>query len=144
MRLVKTVIILALAAALTIGAYLYWLLMTPVNAGNVQVRLTSYCYLGTKALQINESSRVVLEKLKRGSCGCLSARLVSEAGSDAAAKVTEAARRLGVIGIKRNWSQGPKDAGGGIISGSGLKDRILQEFSERYVKAANACEAEPV
>jgi hypothetical protein len=69
---------------------------------------------------------------------------VDEAGPQVAAKVTEAARKLGVFGIKRKWNKdsGKSSDDSGLLQSSGLRDRIIQEFSERYVKAANACEAE--
>jgi hypothetical protein len=137
MRLLKTIIILALAVALVIGAYLYWLLMTPVNAANVQLRLTNYCYLGTKALQINQNSRLALEGLERGSCSCLAEKLVSQAGPIPAAALTEGARRLGVFGLRRKI--GAENKGGGLLSKTGVSDRLIAEFAERYVTAANAC-----
>jgi hypothetical protein len=137
MRLLKTILILALAAALAIGAYLYWLLMTPVSADNVQLRLTNYCYLGTKALQINENSRLALAGLERGSCSCLAEELVTKAGPIPAAALTEGARRLGVFGLRRKI--GAENKGGGLLSKAGVSDKLIAEFAERYVTAANGC-----
>ena len=143
MRLFKAVIILALATALAFGAFLYWLLMTPVTAANVQLRLTSYCYLGTKALQVNENARLALEKLPRGSCGCLANKLVSEANPSAAATLTEGARRLGLFGLRRKMASDGNESGG-LLSKSGISDKLAAEFAERYTAAANACVALPV
>ena len=114
--------------------------MTPVTAENVQSRLTNYCYLGTKALQINENSRLALEKLERGSCRCLAQKLVGDATPAAAAALTEGARRLGMFGLRRRMAS-EKSEGGGLLSKTGLSDKLVAEFAERYVKAANACTA---
>ncbi len=137
MRLLKTITILALAAALAIGAYLYWLLMTPVTAGNVQLRLTNYCYLGTKALQLNENAQLLLEKLERGSCSCLADKLVSESGLVPATALTEGARRLGLFGFRHR--PGTSRSDGGLLPKAAIKDRLITEFADRYVTAANAC-----
>jgi hypothetical protein len=137
MRLLKTVVILTLTVGLAIGSYLYWLLMTPVNAANVEFRLTNYCYLCTKALQINENSRLALAGLGRGSCSCLAERLVSQAGLVPAAALTEGARRLGVFGLRRKI--GAENKGGGLLSKTGVSDKLIAEFAERYATAANAC-----
>mgnify|MGYP003543285128 CR=1 FL=1 len=126
--------------ALALGAYFYWLLMTPVTAENVQTRLTNYCYLGTKALQINESSRLALEKLERGSCRCLAQKLVGDTTPAAAAALTEGARRLGMFGMRRRMAS-EKSEGGGLLSKTGLSEKLVAEFAESYVKAANACTA---
>lgn len=142
MRLLKITSASLLIVLLSIGLCLYFLLMTPVTAENVQTRLTNYCYLGAKALQINENSRLALDKLERGSCGCLAGKLVSEAGSAVAATLTEGARRLGVFGLRRKLAS--EKSGGGLLLKSGLSDKLVAEFAERYVKAANACGAELV
>jgi hypothetical protein len=143
MRAFKFVLIALLLIAVIGGAFLSYVLLAPVTANNVRFRLTSVCAMGTAALRLNDAAAAELEKLNKGSCGCLSGRLVEEAGPEVAAKVTEAARKLGIFGIKRRWNK--EDVGnseGGLLEASGLKDKIVQEFSERYVKAANACEAE--
>jgi hypothetical protein len=143
MRAFKFVLIALLLIAVIGGAFLSYVLLAPVTANNVRFRLTSVCAMGTAALRLNDAAAGELEKLNKGSCGCLSGRLVEEAGPEVAAKVTEAARKLGIFGIKRRWNK--EDVGnseGGLLEASGLKDKIVQEFSERYVKAANACEAE--
>ena len=140
MRYLKYALALLLTFALAVSLYFYWLLLTPVTAENVQSRLTNYCYLGTKALQINENSRLALEKLGRGSCRCLADKLVSEATPAAAAALTEGARRLGMFGLRRRMAS-EKSEGGGLLSKTGLSDKLVAEFAERYVKAANACTA---
>jgi hypothetical protein len=137
MRVMKILAMALLLAASGAGLYLYWFLMTPVTADNVRSRLTKYCYLGTKALQINENSKLALEKLPRGSCGCLADKLVSQAGPVPAAALTEGARRLGVFGLRRKI--GAENKGGGLLSKSGISDKLVAEFAERYVMAANAC-----
>jgi hypothetical protein len=143
MRAFKFVLAALLFFAMIGGAFLSYVLFAPVTANNVRFRLTSVCAMGTAALRLNDAATAELEKLEKGSCGCLSGRLVAEAGPEVAAKVTEAGRKLGLFGIKRKWNEGgSKEAGGGgLLESSGIKDRIIQEFSERYVKAANACEA---
>lgn len=143
MRYLKYLLVVLVILGLAFGGYFYWLFMTPITADNVQTRLTNYCYLGTKALQINENSRLVLEKLPRGSCGCLAERLVGEASPAVAGTLTEGARRVGVFGLRRKMASEKRD-GGGLLSKTGLSDRLAAEFAERYVKAANACRAEPV
>ena len=142
MRILKITSASLLLLVLSIGLYLYQLLITPVTAENVQFRLTNYCYLGAKALQINENSKPALEKLERGSCGCLAEKLVGEAGPAASAALTEGARRLGMFGLRRKLAS--ENIGGGLLSKTGLSDRLVTEFAERYVKAANACGAAPV
>jgi hypothetical protein len=142
MRAFKFVLIALFALALIGGAFLSYIVLAPVTAGNVRLRLTSVCVMGTAALRFNDAAAAELEKLTKGSCGCLSQRLVDEAGPEVAATVTEAARKLGVFGIKRKWGRGAKEEREGLLKSFSLKDKVFQEFSERYVKAANACEAE--
>jgi hypothetical protein len=137
MRYLKYLLVVLVILGLVFSGYFYWLFMTPVSADNVQTRLTNYCYLGTKALQINENSRLALEKLPRGSCGCLAEKLVSGASPTAAAALTEGARRLGIFGLRRKLDSEMRS--GGLLSKSGLSDKLVAEFAERYVKAANAC-----
>jgi hypothetical protein len=139
MPFLENVAFLALAAALAITGYFYWLLMTPVTVGNVQLRLGNYCYLGTKALHLSENSRLAPGGLQRGSCGCLAEKLVNGGGPAAAAALTEGARRLGVLGMRRKLSSGQN--GGGLLSKTGAADLLAAEFAERYVSAANACVA---
>lgn len=143
MRAFKFLVVALVLLAAIGGAFLSYVLFAPVTAVNVRFRLTSVCAMGTAALRLNEVAASELQKLDKGSCGCMSGRLVEEAGPEVAAKMTEAARKLGIFGIKRRWNK--EDGGnseGGLLETSGLKDKIAQEFSERYVKAANACEAE--
>jgi hypothetical protein len=144
MRALKFVFAAILLIAVIGGAFFSYVLLAPVTANNVRFRLTSVCAMGTAALRLNDAAATELEKLNKGSCGCLSSRIVDEAGPEVAAKVTEAARKLGIFGIKRKWNKGAGDApaDGGLAGTLGVKDRIIVEFSERYVKAANACEAE--
>jgi hypothetical protein len=142
MRAFKFALIALFALVLTGGAFLSYIVLVPVSAGNVQFRLTSVCAMGTAALRFNDAAAAELEKLTKGSCGCLSQRLVDEAGTEVAAAVTEAARKLGVFGIKRKWGKGAKEQREGMLKSFSLRDKVIQEFSERYVKAANACEAE--
>ena len=146
MRAFKFVFIALVALALIGGAFASYVLLAPVTANNVKFRLTSVCAMGTAALRLNDAAAAELEKMTNGSCGCLSGRLINEAGPDVAAKVTEAARKLGVFGIRRKWNSGADESkeGGGLLESSGLRDKVILEFSERYVKAANACEAEAV
>jgi hypothetical protein len=142
MRALKFVFAAILLIAVIGGAFFSYVLLAPVTANNVRFRLTSVCAMGTAALRLNDAAAVELEKLNKGSCGCLSSRIVDEAGAEVAAKVTEAARKLGIFGIKRKWSQGATQEREGVLKSFSLKDKVIQEFSERYVKAANACEAE--
>jgi hypothetical protein len=139
MRYLKYPLAVMLTLAIALAAYLYFILMTPVTAANVQFRLTNYCYLGTKALQINENSKLALEGLGRGSCRCLSEKLVSGASPEGAAALTEGARRLGMFGLRRKMNS--ENKGGGLLSKSGVSDKLVAEFAERYVNAANACTA---
>jgi hypothetical protein len=139
-RVFKSVLATLAVLALIGGGFVSYLLLVPVTASNVKFRLTSICAMGTLALRLNEAAAAEMEKLTKGNCGCLSGRLVGEAGPEIAARATEAARKLGVFGIKRRWnSDGDRD-GVGMLESSGLKYKIIQEFSERYVKAANACQ----
>jgi hypothetical protein len=143
MRSFKFVLIALFLIAVIGGAFLSYVLFAPVTASNVRFRLTSVCAMGTAALRLNNAAAAELEKLSKGSCGCLSGRLVDEAGPEIAAKVTEAARKLGIFGIKRKWNRsGGGEDDGRLLKGFDVKDKIILEFSERYVKAANACEAE--
>jgi hypothetical protein len=144
MRALKFVFAAILLIAIIGGAFFSYVLLAPVTANNVRFRLTSVCAMGTAALRLNDAAAIELEKLNKGSCGCLSSRILDEAGPEVAAKMTEAARKLGIFGIKRKWNKGADEApqNGGLLESSGVKDRIIVEFSERYVKAANACEAE--
>jgi hypothetical protein len=139
MRHLNYILAVLVIPGIAFGVYLYWLFMTPVTADNVQTRLTNYCHLGTKALQINENSKLVLEQLPRGSCGCLADKLVSDANPTTAATLTDGARRLGIFGLRRKL--GSEKGGGGLLSKSGLSDNLIAEFAERYVRAANACMA---
>jgi hypothetical protein len=141
MRAFKFILIALLLLAFIGGAFLSYVLLAPVTANNVRFRLTSVCAMGTAALRLNDAAAAELEKLDKGSCGCLSGRVVEEAGPEMAAKMTEAARKLGLFGIKRKWNKEDEEKGG-LLESSGLKNKIVQEFSERYVKAANACEAQ--
>jgi hypothetical protein len=143
MRALKFALVALALLALIGGAFLSYALLAPVTANNVKFRLTSICAMGTAALRLSDAAAQEMEKLTKGSCGCLSGRLVNEAGPGVAAKLTEAARKLGLFGIKRKWNQGAKEDGA-LLKSFSLKDKIIQEFSERYVKAANACEAEAV
>jgi hypothetical protein len=137
MRSLKFASVVLLVFAAAICAYFWILLMTPVTAANVQFRLTNYCYLGTKALQINENSKLALDGLGRGSCRCLAEKLVSGASPAGAAALTEGARRLGMFGLRRKMAS--ENKGGGLLSKSGVTDKLVAEFAERYVNAANAC-----
>jgi hypothetical protein len=144
MRALKFVFAAILLISVIGGAFFSYVLLAPVTANNVRFRLTSVCAMGTAALRLNDAAAIELEKMNKGSCGCLSSRIVDEAGPEVAAKVTEAARKLGIFGIKRKWNKGAGEArqDGGLIGTLGVKDRVIVEFSERCVKAANACEAE--
>ena len=139
MRSLKFASVVLLVFAAAISAYFWILLMTPVTAANVQFRLTNYCYLGTKALQINENARLALAGLGRGSCRCLAEKLVGGASPAGAAVLTEGARRLGVFGLRRKMNS--ENKGGGLLSKSGVSDKLVAEFAVRYVNAANACTA---
>lgn len=146
MRALKFVLLAAVLILIIGGAFLSYVLLAPVTANNVRFRLTSVCAMGTAALRLNEAAAQVMHKLNKGSCGCLSGRLVNEAGPQVAAKVTEAARRLGIIGVRRKINAAGEngEADNGLLESARLKDKIILEFSERYVKSANACEAEAV
>lgn len=146
MRALKFGLFLLALFALFGGAFLSYLLLAPVTANNVKFRLTSICAMGTAALRLNDAAAAEMAKLTKGSCSCLSGRVVNEAGPELAARVTEAARKLGIFGVKRKWNSSSYESKerNGILESSGLKERVIQEFSERYVEAANACEAEAV
>jgi hypothetical protein len=92
-RVFKSVLATLAVLALIGGGFVSYLLLVPVTASNVKFRLTSICAMGTLALRLNEAAAAEMEKLTKGNCGCLSGRLVGEAGPEIAARATEAARK---------------------------------------------------
>jgi hypothetical protein len=140
MRVFKSVLATLAVMALIGGGFISCLLLAPVTASNVSCRLKSISAMGTLALRLNDAAAAEMQKLTKGSFGCLPGRLAGEAGPEIASRVTEAARKLGVLGIKQKWNSDKDCDGGGMLESSGLKDKIMQEFSEFYVKAANACQ----